>query len=377
LLPKDQVNPPIKIPIDPDVVKIVRQMSVPETDQISSECMMGENLDAPAQKETDLALFVESGSSDEDDCIVRALENMNEIGLDDEDLTESEAAVTNANVEIDGLDSNSLVSVGLLNRDGSCYVNAFLQVLFHVSPLRSLILRLGRDDPLLRRLRSIFSEMARGNLICPADIGMIVEPDRQGDKDCCEFGSNLLNAVLARVDDATLMSLQDLICFQIVRTLSAYGEQGQVMEPPEIILRISSGCDSLMVGIDMYFSQRPSVAIPNVIENLSIVKLAKFLFIQIDRMFVVNGAACKDCRSLVFDLVLDLNRFEIDASIPAVYDLSSVITHIGIPNQGICHYAAFCKVGNSWFCFNDSYRGVQKFVTSPLVRRLRVGRSSP
>jgi hypothetical protein len=137
--------------------------------------------------------------------------------------------------------------------------------------------------------------------------------------------------------------------------LSAYGEQEEIMEPPEIILRICSGCDDLMAGIHLYFSQRPSVAIPNVIENLSIVKLAKFLFIQIDRMFVVNSAACKDCRSLVFDLVLDLNRFELDASIPAVYDLSSVITHIGIPNQGICHYVAFCKVGNSWFCFNDSY----------------------
>jgi hypothetical protein len=112
LLPKDKVDPPIKIPIDPDVVKIVRQMSVPETDQFDSECVIAENSDAAAQQDNDLALLVHSTSSDEDYFIVRAMENMNEVCVDEDELTESEASVTNANVEIDGIDSNTLVSGG-------------------------------------------------------------------------------------------------------------------------------------------------------------------------------------------------------------------------------------------------------------------------
>ena len=59
------------------------------------------------------------------------------------------------------------------------------------------------------------------------------------------------------------------------------------------------------------------------------------------------GAACKDTRTFSYPLTLFLKPFT------ATYSLRSVIVHSGSRgNSG--HYYAICRIGHSWFEFNDA-----------------------
>jgi hypothetical protein len=181
-----------------------------------------------------------------------------------------------------------------------------------------------------------------------------VEPDRGGDKDCCEFGLSLLNGVMAGLRHLMLHGVQELICFRMRRTFSAFGKEDVIYEESEVILRLCSEWGSLLVeAIDGYLRERPSAARNDVMESFKIAKLSKFQFIQIGRTFWVNGRLHKDCRCFVFQTILDLTAFQVCSLQGAVYDLCGVVSHIGIPGHGICHYVTFSKVGDDWFCFND------------------------
>jgi hypothetical protein len=192
-------------------------------------------------------------------------------------------------------------------------------------------------------------------LICPADIGVITEPDRSGQKDYCEFGLNLLNAIPAELPAVTAIAFDEWICFRVVQVLS-YGVQKERMsEPSEIMLRIPcvSG-DCLKTGLDSHFMARVSHENAQVIEKLWIQTLPKFMFIQVERNCLVNGKTGKDCRYFAFDIELDLSSYLEFPIEGAQYVLFGVVAHIGMPEVGVCHYVAFCKIENEWICFNDS-----------------------
>jgi hypothetical protein len=122
-----------------------------------------------------------------------------------------------------GVTSPDFVGPGLLNRRNNCYVNAFLEVIVHLAPLRAAIIQMDSDDEMVTKLRAILMSMLQGQLIVPNDIGNVVEPGRRGEKDCCEFGLNLLNRIRRCANGQLSELLDEIMCIHMVKLISGYG----------------------------------------------------------------------------------------------------------------------------------------------------------
>jgi hypothetical protein len=88
-----------------------------------------------------------------------------------------------------------IIGRGLLNTANDCYINAFLQIVFHVLPFRVLIMRWKTSERIVVQLQLVFRELTRKNLISAGFGRDVSEPERAGPKDCSEFGRNLLNVL--------------------------------------------------------------------------------------------------------------------------------------------------------------------------------------
>jgi hypothetical protein len=60
---------------------------------------------------------------------------------------------------------DEVIKPGLINRRDACYVDAFMQLLFHVLPLRSLIVAWPNRDLIIAALHLIFFAMSQDRLI--------------------------------------------------------------------------------------------------------------------------------------------------------------------------------------------------------------------
>jgi hypothetical protein len=367
LLPPDSEDPSIKVPVDLDVVEVVKNMC--SAGKFEGEAHDG--LDATCDIDSTMEFLDDSFSFEEYDDGIGEHRH-----LDGDVLDNDWAFAVGANlgdrvsfvpVEVTGgtvaqitdlaeRDLNSVVGVGLVNRDGSCYVNAFLQILFHLREFRLFLSSLNVNQGLAGELRLLFSQMSQGLLICPADLGRIVEPDHEGDKDCCEFGVSLLTRILAGLGIPGREVLLEMMFFHIVRIVSVFDEEETILEGPEMMLGVC--CDwggSLRLAMETLFGPRQCLARRDCTEIMRLAKGPSVLFIQINRISFVNGRPVKDCRCFVFQSVLDLGAYVAAQDGSAIYDLCSVVAHIGIPAHGVCHYIAFCKIDGEWYCFNDRH----------------------
>jgi hypothetical protein len=69
-----------------------------------------------------------------------------------------------------------LIDPGLLNRSHRCDINAFVQTLFHILPLRLMILAWPNDDPIVSKLRLLFAQMSGREVTSAASLSRICEP---------------------------------------------------------------------------------------------------------------------------------------------------------------------------------------------------------
>jgi hypothetical protein len=69
-----------------------------------------------------------------------------------------------------------MIGVGLLNTSNNCYINALVQVLFHLLSVRDLISSWPGDQSVAAQLRSVFDNLAQARVICTAFLGEICEP---------------------------------------------------------------------------------------------------------------------------------------------------------------------------------------------------------
>jgi ubiquitin C-terminal hydrolase len=69
----------------------------------------------------------------------------------------------------------------------------------------------------------------------------------------------------------------------------------------------------------------------------------------------------KDCRPIVFPLILDMTQYSFDPFIHYLYQLAAVISHIDDPQEEIGHYITFLYIFDKWIRFNDTnVRGVEE-----------------
>jgi hypothetical protein len=103
---------------------------------------------------------------------------------------------------------------GLINPRDTCYVNAFMPSLFHILPLRLLIVAWPNQDRIISALHLMFLAMSQDR---PIDavyfiLSTVCEPDVFDDKDCLELGLYVFGA-LPDVFSGTLRgTIQQLFC---------------------------------------------------------------------------------------------------------------------------------------------------------------------
>jgi hypothetical protein len=96
---------------------------------------------------------------------------------------------------------------GLINPWDACNVNAFMQLLFHILPLRLLIVAWSNRDLIMAALHLMVVAMSQNRLIDAVSLSIVCESDVFDGKDCFELGLEILGALR----DASSETLRDMI----------------------------------------------------------------------------------------------------------------------------------------------------------------------
>jgi hypothetical protein len=75
---------------------------------------------------------------------------------------------------------DDVIGPGLRNPDQFCYINAWVQTLFHILPLRLLVVGWPNGEPIITKLRAVFVVMAQGKMRSAVSMEQICEEHVQG-----------------------------------------------------------------------------------------------------------------------------------------------------------------------------------------------------
>jgi hypothetical protein len=111
---------------------------------------------------------------------------------------------------------SQFIGPGLINRAHICCINAFVQVLFHILPLRYLILAWPNRHPTVEKLYNLFVTMSNhqlGNAISPSTID---DPDIRPPQDCSEMAMHIIRALHDSASEKLQSTIEKLICFHLI-----------------------------------------------------------------------------------------------------------------------------------------------------------------
>jgi hypothetical protein len=116
---------------------------------------------------------------------------------------------------------------GLINpRDTSC-ANAFLQLPFHILPLRLLIVAWLNRDLILSALHLMFIAISRDRLIDAVSLSPVCEPNVFDGKNCFGLGLQILGSLPGGSSGTLRNTLQQLFCSRQIARFST-------LSPPDV-----------------------------------------------------------------------------------------------------------------------------------------------
>jgi hypothetical protein len=102
---------------------------------------------------------------------------------------------------------NEVIRYGLVNLGDAYYVHALMRLLFHIIPLRLLIVTWSNRDRIISTLHLMFVAMSQDRLIDAVSLSTVCEPDLFDGKDFFKLGLQILGAFC----DASSVTLRDII----------------------------------------------------------------------------------------------------------------------------------------------------------------------
>jgi hypothetical protein len=105
-----------------------------------------------------------------------------------------------------------VIRPGLINPRDTCYISAFMQLLFHILPLRLLILGWSNQNIIISALHLVFVAMSQDWLIDAVSLSTVCEPDVFDDKDRFELGLHILGALGDAYSGTLRDTIQQLFC---------------------------------------------------------------------------------------------------------------------------------------------------------------------
>jgi hypothetical protein len=225
-------EPEIKGPVDQDVVRIVQSMRMPPISAIAPEyvgieesalstVLLSDLLGGPSSDE-DFALphereiEVQDLTDDQPRPAIRSAEPFDPLlGKEAEILTFHGFAPADVCFQAIVRSTGNLCTKsfsGVMSRkefrcafvkacfvsrmtSNNCHVNAFIQVMYHMLPLRRLTLHWPSSESVTLQLHRIFANMVGQRLISPVFISDLCERRVRGPKDSAEFAMKLLDPI--------------------------------------------------------------------------------------------------------------------------------------------------------------------------------------
>jgi hypothetical protein len=83
---------------------------------------------------------------------------------------------------------DEVIKPDLINPSDVCSVNTFMQLLYHILPLRLLIVAWPNQDPIISALHLMFVAISQDRLIDAVSLSTACEPDVFDGKDSFELG---------------------------------------------------------------------------------------------------------------------------------------------------------------------------------------------
>jgi hypothetical protein len=92
---------------------------------------------------------------------------------------------------------DGLIGSGLINPRCTSYIDAFVQVLSHIGPLRLMIIAWPSPDPIVSKFRRLFVAMSQGRITDIVSLSTVCGPHVHGSKDRAELTLQILGALRA------------------------------------------------------------------------------------------------------------------------------------------------------------------------------------
>ena len=257
------------------------------------------------------------------------------------------------------------VSVGLSNLGSTCYINAIIQQIFHIKPLKDIILSTEFHDSSMIALHDLFTEMEYSNKKyidmnsfisnwCDWN-GEPINPKEQ--QDANEF----LTLLLSRLE--VYPNIYSLISGQIQTHL--FNEEKNYSSIS------SSNFNSLSLVVmnqncikdSLELFEKPEIienykiddAIVSVNSQVNLLKLSPYLFIQLKRFdySIETYVRNKINQYYQFEDEIDFKQYlkVSNENQETRYTLKGVVIHQGDADYG--HYYSYLHEDNHWICLND------------------------
>jgi hypothetical protein len=177
---------------------------------------------------------------------------------------------------------DEVVGLGLINPRNACYVDAFVQLLFHIRPLKVMVVAWPNHDPIISALRLIFVAMSQDRLIDVVSLSIVCEPDVLDVKDCFELALQILGALRDASSGMLRDTIEQLFCFrQITRCSTAFSSRCIPDRPVFFLYVPVSGSSTLMECPSSYFRIIQLDAGPPQTQQLLIRTFSAFFFISL------------------------------------------------------------------------------------------------
>ena len=262
--------------------------------------------------------------------------------------------------------------LGLVNKGATCYMNSFLQALFHLHAFRSLVYAAdvgGEKGEMVLAMRRLFASLERGSQ--PGDTGELMRSfgweadDAYMQNDIQEFANVLIDALEDRLKNTPLHHTLDALFHGETETTITCRDA-------PITTRRREGFNIVSLTVEGIHSLRRSLEIYTRAEQLTgdnkyngehdaemrtkFAKLPRVLQLHLQRFSFEETGVRKINTYLSYKTELDMAPYMADgAEGETRYRLFGVFVHSGCSSDG--HYYSYLHLSEGpgdWLMFNDS-----------------------
>jgi len=295
-----------------------------------------------------------------------------------------DALLSNQPPEISVYDEKRTVGyAGLINQGATCYMNSFLQTLYHIPSFRRIIYEINTEgenssDSICLNLQRMFGLMQLStDPVSTEDLTKSFGWDTSDisvQHDIEEFSRVLLDAIKAKIKDTPQSTKMSKIFTGKVLS-SIYDSNNNLIKTQEDIFEdiqlVVKGCNNIEESL-LHYTE------PQLIEKYSdgnrkymnvyirnkFINYPDVLFFHLQRFEYdsVSSSMIKINTKFEFKSTIDMSPYlQSESDDGYLFSLIGVIVHSGNPIGG--HYYSYLKTKNSdqWYLFNDSSVTVSDF----------------